>query len=117
MPRILVCGDREWENTEAIVRELSKLPPGTVIIEGEARGADSIARDVAIGLGFEVLRFPANWVMHGKKAGPLRNRQMADDGHPDEVWAFHANIVASKGTKDMVGYARKKGIPVKIFTE
>jgi hypothetical protein len=35
---------------------------------------------------------------------------------PDLVLAFHADLAHSKGTKHMVGIARKAGIPVEIIT-
>jgi hypothetical protein len=72
------------------------------IIEGEARGADSIAREEALALGYEVLRFPANWRQHGKAAGMIRNRQMLVEGKPNLVYAFPTSV-NSIGTRNMVG--------------
>jgi hypothetical protein len=39
---------------------------------------------------------------------------MLDTEQPDLVIAFHKNLAASKGTADMVKYARKKGVPVRL---
>jgi hypothetical protein len=41
---------------------------------------------------------------------------MLNEGQPDEVHAFHNNIAASHGTKDMVRQAREAGVPVTIHT-
>ena len=60
--------------------------------------------------GFEVEDYPANWNLHGRAAGPIRNKQMLDEGKPDIVYAFHPNISESKGTKDMVRQAKNRGI-------
>ena len=112
--KILVCGDRNWVDKKAIFRELSKYPRDTIVIEGEARGADSLARVVALGLGVSVERYPANWDKYGRAAGPIRNQQMLDQ-KPDLVLAFHADLDNSKGTRDMVIRARKAGIEVLVF--
>lgn len=114
--RVLVCGDRDWTDIGMIANELSKYPLGTVIIEGEARGADKIARAVAEELGFEVAKFPADWAKHHKAAGPIRNQQMLDEGKPDLVLAFHDNLMSSKGTLDMVKRARKASVIVDVFS-
>jgi len=84
------------------------------LIEGEARGADSMARDIALARGWEVIRVPADWVKYGRGAGPIRNQQMLDMG-PDQVWAFHDNLACSKGTLDMVRRSKRAGKDVKYF--
>ncbi len=113
--RVLVCGDRKWWDGKAILRELRRLPPPITVIEGEARGADTLARLVAENQGWPVLRFPARWDVYGKAAGPIRNKQMLDEGKPDLVLAFHDNIQESRGTKDMVMQATKRGIETLVI--
>ncbi len=113
--RVLVCGDRNWENIDAILRELSKLDNNTVIIHGAARGADTLAGIAGKELGFKVEAEPAKWEIYGRSAGPIRNQLMLDKYKPELVLAFHSNIDNSKGTKDMVTRARKAGIKVVIF--
>jgi hypothetical protein len=114
--KILVTGSREWYNRAIIYRELIKYPKSSIVIQGVARGADSIARDIALRLGMQVLDFPAEWNKYNKSAGPIRNRQMLDQ-KPDLVLAFHENIEESKGTKDCVNEATKRGIPVILIQE
>jgi hypothetical protein len=120
MLRLLVCGDRDWANAESIAAQIRVMHPD-VIIEGEARGADRIAHDIALEMGFikgkTLLSFPADWQKYHKAAGPIRNQQMLDEGKPNRVIAFHSNITESKGTKDMVERARKAGIEVMVFKE
>lgn len=113
--KVLVTGDREWDDVETVVAVLSLLPKGTVVVHGAARGADTIAGLVAKELGFSVVEYPADWKKFGKSAGPIRNRQMVRDealkGWPIElVLAFHNNLEKSKGTKDMVSVAESAGI-------
>lgn len=113
--KVLVCGDRNWNDEGKIESRLRSLPPRTVVIEGEARGADEMARDVAIRLGLPVQKFPADWTLHGRAAGPIRNRKMLDEG-PDLVIAFHPDLSKSKGTADTVREAKRRGIPVEVIS-
>jgi len=111
--RVLICGDRHWDDYCAIEYEVfTRLEPGDVIIQGGAKGADRIAWLVGDRYGLEVLLFAAEWALYGRAAGPIRNQRMLDEGEPDEVWAFHPDLPQSKGTKDMVKRALKAGLPV-----
>jgi hypothetical protein len=116
--RILVCGDRHWTRASVISRVLlEKVRPGDVIIHGAARGADSLAGQLAAGIdGVTVEAYPAEWLRYGRGAGPIRNQQMLNSGI-DLVLAFHASIETSRGTADMVRRAQKAGVPVEIFRE
>jgi hypothetical protein len=114
--RILFCGDRNWLDYKTICDVMSQFKP-EVVIEGEAKGADSLAREAAEYFGVPVLKFPANWEQYGRAAGPIRNTQMLKEGKPDLVVAFHNDIKNSKGTLDMVNQARKQNITVMVFTE
>lgn len=118
--RVLICGDRNWENFQLIIDTLSKIQQERgveVVIEGEAKGADTCGKVAAERLGIPVEPHPALWRKYGLKAGPIRNREMLKDGRPTLVLAFHNYIENSKGTKDMVNTARAAGVPVHIITE
>lgn len=112
--KALICGDRNWTNIELIRSWIARLQDWgyDTIIEGEARGADSIARNEAEKAGMMVLKFPAQWDKYHKSAGPIRNKQMLDEGKPNLVVAFHSNIQNSKGTKNMIEQAKKAGVEV-----
>src|SRR5258706_16173814 len=115
--KVLVCGDRNWSDSYAVSRELDALKtayPDLVIIEGCARGADSMAEDWAAYHGVETHHHPADWEKFGKAAGPIRNREMLTE-KPDFVIAFHSNLPMSKGTKHMVNIARRAGIPTEVY--
>lgn len=117
--RVLVCGDRDWEDREMIYIVLSMLPnwserSTTTIVHGAARGADRMASDVADDLRMANEPYPANWKKYGLSAGPIRNRKMLESGI-DLVLAFHDSIDHSKGTKHMVQLATKAGVPVRHY--
>jgi len=113
MKTVLICGDRHWSDREAVRSWLSKLQDWgyDTVIEGEARGADIIAREEAENVGMTVHRFPADWSKYDRSAGAIRNRQMLDE-NPQLVLAFHRNLAASKGTADTVREAKKRNIEV-----
>lgn len=112
--RILICGDRNWTDVKAISKVLKGYDPHTtVLICGMARGADRIAYDLAKRMGMHVMEFPADWDKHGKSAGPIRNREMLN-ANPELVIAFHDDLENSKGTKDMVTIAKRRGVKVKV---
>jgi hypothetical protein len=116
--RVLVCGDRRWEDRAYLVGVLDGIHASqgiSVLIEGEAHGADTMAAAWARGHGIVVLPFTADWAQHGRAAGIIRNNAMLRYGKPELVVAFHPNILASKGTGDMVARARKAGVECWIF--
>lgn len=119
MQRVLICGDRNWTDGQAVLKALSEVQQAEgveVVIEGEASGADVAGYRAAIMLGIPVQAYPANWRVHGRSAGPIRNAQMLKEGKPTLVLAFHPYIENSKGTKHLVEIAMKAGVPVKIIT-
>ena len=120
--RVLICGSRDWTNKARIGRYLDTLmddecytADSITVIHGGCKGADHHAGMEAKGRGITVVEYPANWLKHGLRAGPVRNQQMIDDGKPDRVIAFHADLNSSKGTKDMVARAKFHDIPVTII--
>lgn len=121
--RVLVCGSRDWTDKEIIRNNLPENT--TVIIEGEADGADTLAGELADELGITKDSKPAPWEEYKRKypypmwlkAGFDRNQQMLDEGKPDLVLAFSNNFEESKGTKDMVNRAIKAGVLVILYSE
>lgn len=110
--RVLVCGGRDFYDYELVKTVLSSLQVNrggfSVVIHGAASGADSLAAQYARKHNIPEIAFPADWVAHGRKAGPLRNYQMLVEGKPDLVVAFPGG----KGTADMMRQAKKAGVEV-----
>jgi len=110
--RVLVCGSRHFNDRKLLDETLARMEI-TTLIEGRARGADTLAREYAERHGIHVLSFPAQWDLHGKAAGPIRNIEMLKEGKPDYVVAFLAPN--SRGTKHMIEISKKANIPVEII--
>lgn len=112
--KVLVCGDRNWTDTEKIREKLEQLPVGTIVVHGACRGADEIADEEAKKLGFGVLPYPYIRSL-GKAGGPVRNQKMLDENRDiTRCLAFHPNLDNSKGTADMVRRCWVRGVPVEI---
>jgi predicted Rossmann fold nucleotide-binding protein DprA/Smf involved in DNA uptake len=79
------------------------------IVSGNASGADKLGEKYAKDRGYTLKNFPADWSL-GKKAGPIRNRQMAN--YADALICFWDGN--SKGTNNMIQEAKKLGLKVKI---
>ena len=77
------------------------------IIQGGARGADSLAGLWAKSTGSPCAVVSANWDHYNKAAGAIRNRWMLEL-QPDLVVAFEGGY----GTANMIKQAKQKGIEV-----
>jgi SLOG family YspA-like protein len=141
MKAIIACGDRDWADVRSLYEALDEEDPD-ILIEGEAKGADLMARHWAEERGFDLLhsgfrslppeanvvgrkRFipmQADWARFGKAAGPIRNGEMAvllswlrdEMGMEVKVVAFHGAIWRSKGTASMIRSAENHQIPVRL---
>src|SRR5262249_53981436 len=117
--RVIVAGAVAWSDAEAIHRELLKLPTGTVIIHGDAPGADVIAGQVATQLGFQVepmAKSQADYVQYKRAAWKGLNERMLASG-VELVLAFHPAIEESRGTRHLIRLARAASIEVRLFAE
>ena len=106
--RIIVTGGRKFADAAMVERELSKLKP-TLVIVGDATGADELALNWANENGIAWLMYVADWDKFRKSAGPIRNSQMISENlNADLVVAFPGG----GGTADCVRKARAAGIEV-----
>ena len=113
MSVVLVCGSRSWDEPTLIGKRLARLPRGTKIRHGGARGVDRYAGIYARALGFEEQVFKADWFGRGKRAGILRNLEMLDAPiRPRYVIAFWDG--KSTGTKHTIDAAHERSIPVEL---
>lgn len=84
----------------------------TFLVHGGCRGADSVCRDWAERAGVYTAAFPIQqslWLIHGKAAGPTRNRLMLEVTRPDLLVAF----AGGTGTASCIEAAELLGIPIR----
>lgn len=109
--KVLVCGGRDFHDRARLYRVLDKVHeryPITLVIQGGALGADTLAGGWAWKEAIPCLVVPAKWARHGKAAGAMRNQDMLA-WEPDMVIAFPGGV----GTDDMIRRAKKAGIRVR----
>jgi predicted Rossmann-fold nucleotide-binding protein len=109
--KVIVCGGRnfyDYPRFQQIMDTLRPIYNFSRIIHGGAKGADSLAHRFAQERNIVCKVYPANWELHGKKAGPLRNIEMLTVEQPELVIAFPGGV----GTAHMVMIAKKAGVAV-----
>jgi len=109
--RIIVCGGRDYANSDEVWRVLGDLDDVegiAAIAHGGATGADSEAGEWAARMRKSVSVYRARWKQDGKAAGPRRNQRMLDEFKPDAVVAFPGG----RGTADMVSRAEAEGVRI-----
>lgn len=105
--KILVCGGRDFADKGLMESVMSTMSP-SIVIHGDAPGADRLADEWATAQGIPVARVPALWQYYRQSAGPIRNKAMLLL-EPDLVVAFPGG----RGTANMVMIAQQAGIPVR----
>lgn len=110
--RVIIAGSRTFDNFEVLVERcdyfLRNLGEVT-IVSGTARGADKLGEMYAEMREFPIKRFPADWDKYGKKAGHIRNEQMAQ--FAEYLILFWDG--KSKGSANMLMNAKKYNLKIK----
>jgi hypothetical protein len=102
--------DPRWKYL--IEREIRELDPEDSVVVGGCRGPDKWAGDYAFDTGHAVHVMEANWKVHGKSAGPKRNRCMAEVS--DRLVALWDG--KSRGTKNCIEEFKRLQKPVLIIS-
>ena len=120
--KLIVAGGRDFNDYEllkekldyflCVSKEIEIVSGGqkTINPDGPHYGADYLGECYAKEKGFYLTVFPADWKTHGKAAGMIRNKQMAE--YATHLVAFWDG--ESKGTKNMIDTATKMGLGVRV---
>lgn len=110
--KVLISGSRSiWDYDFVKKCHLESGVEAVEFISGMAKGPDRLCLKLASELEIPVREFPANWTEHGKGAGFIRNRLMADYCTFAEVhWDGH-----SPGTKNQIELLTEEKIDFKVF--
>ena len=77
---IVACGGRDLIiSDQDCARSMLAVVPGRdvrLLIHGNAKGADAAIAGAAYQLGWPCIGISADWLKHGKAAGPIRNGQL-----------------------------------------
>ncbi len=83
------------------------------VVCGMARGADTLGRLWAEFERVPVTKFPADWNHHGKAAGPIRNREMAEFADAAIVFIWDN----SRGSANMIKTMKELGKPIYVIKD
>ena len=121
--KIIVAGGREFSDWNLLFKTIKETlqelfdngykKEQISFVSGTARGADSMGEFFANTYRYKVYRFPAKWDELGKKAGFVRNSEMAKFASAADIGIL---IVfwdgKSRGTKHMIETAEKCGLKI-----
>ena len=111
--KVIIAGSRDITDIEKVASILTeafielKVEGPVEIVSGCAKGVDFIGETFANFCEYDLKRFPADWATHGKAAGPIRNKQMAE--YADAAIVIHNG---SRGSLNMIEQMRKLNKPV-----
>jgi hypothetical protein len=116
MNKIIIAGTRTFEDFELLEHETKKfilendisLPIS--IVSGKAKGADSLGEIFAKKYNFPIIEKPADWEKLGRRAGPIRNEEMAKISN----FAIIFWDGKSRGSANMAELAEKYKLTFKI---
>jgi hypothetical protein len=114
MYKVIIAGGRDFSDYELLdknVYEFTLYQLDLEIVSGCANGADKLGEKYANTYGIPIKRFPADWDKHGKSAGYIRNKQMAE--YADMLIAFWDG--KSKGTNHMIDLATNSNLKIHII--
>ncbi len=110
--RTIIAGSRTATSYNDLLAAINVIPwKPTEIISGAARGADMLGERWARENSIPLRRMPANWEKHGKRAGYLRNSEMAEKA--DALLALWDG--KSRGTAHMIDIATRNGLVVSVW--
>lgn len=114
MVRVIIAGSRDFNDYALLEQKLNyalaKISE-IEIVSGTARGADQLGERYAREKKLSVKRFPADWNKYGKRAGYLRNGEMA--AYADACIVFWDG--KSPGTKSMIDLAKQHGLDTLVI--
>ena len=120
MYRIIVAGSRDFNDYLLLQTKLTDyllpLTDGEIeIISGTARGADTLGEQYESAHNLKCVKFPATWADYGKRAGYIRNGEMAKYASEEHGVLFAFWDGKSSGTKHMINFAYKYGLEVHVI--
>lgn len=112
--RTIIAGSRTIEQYDLVKTAIESCNwhlEITEVVSGCAEGADLFGEQWAKRKMIPIKRFPADWRKHGKRAGPIRNEEMAN--YADALIAVWDGV--SRGTQDMIERARYHRLRVYVY--
>lgn len=112
--KVIIAGGRDFDDYDCLKVVCDYYLQNKTEIEvvsGCAKGADQLGEKYAEERGYSIKRFPAYWNKYGKRAGHIRNGQMAE--YADALIAFWDR--ESRGTGNMIKQAKQNNLKIRVF--
>ena len=109
--KVIIAGGRDFDDYLLLLQAVVKANFDiTEVVSGGAKGADALGELFARDMDLSLSCFPANWDLHGRAAGPIRNGEMAE--YADALIAMWDG--KSSGTRNMIKQAKDRGLRVHV---
>jgi hypothetical protein len=109
--RVIIAGGRDIHDYNLVLDAIVECNFNIqTVISGGAKGVDALGERYAESADVPLKIFEADWATHGRAAGPIRNRKMAENA--DALIAIWDG--KSRGTKNMIETATKLGLLVYV---
>jgi len=105
--KVIVTGGRGYADRELVYDVLNTLNP-LVVVHGDARGADRLAKDWAEDNFVKQVPYPYI-ACAGKAGGPRRNEKMVNENLDADMLI---SFPGGRGTAHCTEYARSKGLKI-----
>ena len=103
-----MCGGRDYNNYYQFEQAMKKLPfTPDAILQGGAKGADTLGQLYGNGEGIPVITIDAQWKFYGNKAGSKCNSWMLNLKP-----CYCLAMPGGYGTQDMIRKCKEFSIPV-----
>lgn len=110
--KLIIAGSRtiriDKDQIKAILQLHDAYYGAEEIVSGGALGVDTAGEKYAEHWSIYLKRFPADWQTHGRKAGHIRNAEMAD--YADALLLIWDG--KSPGSKNMLAEMKKRKKPI-----
>ena len=113
--KLIIAGGRDFYDYSLMKSKLDNIletvDEEIEIVSGTANGADKLGEQYAQEKGFPIKKFPADWDKYKKRAGYMRNKQMAE-------YATHCVCFwngKSKGTAMMIDLAKEFELSLRVI--
>lgn len=116
--KLIIAGGRGINEIRHVYDAMDKFFPSdflpstfSEIVSGCAYGADALGERFAAVQSIPIKRFPADWDRHGKPAGFIRNKEMAE--YADALLLLWDG--KSKGSENMLLEAARRGLRIYVY--
>lgn len=121
MYRIIIAGSRTFNDYMLLERKMREIISNLdkqkeiEIVSGGANGADKLGEKFAIKYNYTLKIFNAKWDEYGKRAGIIRNKEMANYANQEEGILVTFWNGKTAGTKNMIENAYNNNLKMYNF--